>query len=151
MGSHKHPSPADNSSASVQATRIRLRQAAAASDAAMRSWARERELQRAQTADMLADTKHAARDIASTLASAERLADATRRPLRVWDEAAAVVGESPHPSGEEDKDAGLVWVLEEAAGICEMFLHDATGGEGNGGDVIERIDALLEAIGEDER
>lgn len=57
----------------------------------------------------------------STPASAGRLADATICPLRVWDEAVAVVAESPHPSGEEDKDAALVWVLEEAEGMCEMF------------------------------
>lgn len=102
---------------------------------------------------MLADAWHAAGGIAATLARAERLADATTRPLRVWDEAAAVVGDtgSPHQNADQQEDGGLVWALEEAAGICEMFLQDATGGDGDGGNVIKRIDALLEAIGENER
>lgn len=153
MGSDKRPRSPDVSNASLQAARLRLRQAAAASHAASRSWARERELQRGQTADMLADARHAAREVAATLARAERLADATTCPLRVWDEAATVVGETgiQEQNAEQQEDGGLVWVLEEAAGICEMFLQDATGGDGDSGNVIGKIDALLEAIGEDER
>lgn len=152
MGSEKQQKVLNPASAQKQALgETHPGQATAASDVAVRTWARERELQSSHTADMLADVKHAARDIAARLANAERLADATMRPLRVWDEAAAVVGETPRTDQEDRSDAGLVWVLDEAAGICEMFLQDATAGEGDNGKVVERIDALLDAIGDGER
>lgn len=138
----------ESAQATLQDAHARLRAAAARAHAATRSWVREKEIQRGHASEIGEGAKQAARDIVATLERAERLADATTQPQGVWEEAHTIMGDEP-PSVQPAPDDELEWALEETAEICDMFLHSGPNGVVGGADVITKIDAVLEALGEE--
>lgn len=141
MGNDIVPSPAASPPTKAQPTR--LHSSLSEHRSAARALDREVQLQKLDTASLFADLRDATRRIHTTLEQAERLAHAAQQPLQAWGEAANIVQQEA--VAYTARGDGFDWVVQEAASISEMCLE-----EGRGPVVLQRIDGLLQVLGEEE-
>lgn len=100
------------------------------------------QLQKLETATLLADVREATRRMHETLEHAERVVEAARTPLQAWGEFARMGGREV--VGWLRQGDEFERVVGEAACVAEMCM----GGGGEEGEVLRRIDRLLGGLGE---